>query len=288
MKFTRNWHDIALLYIGIKKKADFKFRNTPYILSEVTRDYIALPLYFSKVLAQGRLYFENSNIVLKFRDLTFSLYNPKIDIPYIYSVFVDGEYNKFSFKDKVVLDIGAYIGDTSVFFAVNGARRVLAYEPNPEVFKKLLQNISLNNMQEKILPFNMAVGREGYINFFLSSYTPGSTMFQERFYLKKKETISKQIKVRSVSIATILNEISSVDILKMDCEGCEFVILQDLVDKGLGEKIREGIIFEAHVFDSRLSTIEHAISLVKALNFKRIFVRKVSDITSFIWAYRHG
>ncbi|MEM1510098.1 MAG: FkbM family methyltransferase [Thermofilaceae archaeon] len=293
IRTIRNWYDILLLYMGVKKVVDFKLRSTPFVLSRITREQIALPFYFSKVLAQGKLYLKGSNIMLRFRDLTFLLHDPKIDIPCIYATFVEEEYNKFSFKDKVVLDIGAYIGDTSLFFAAKGARKVIAYEPNPEVFKVLVKNVEINKMREKILPINLAVGKDGHVDFFISSYAPGSTLFKERFVLRTQHGKSraleqfclKQVRVRSVSIATILNEIGPVDILKMDCEGCEFIILEDIVNRRLESNILEGIIFEAHMFDES-STMKRVVDLLKSIGFKKVFARKVSDITSFIWGMR--
>ncbi|MEM3905680.1 MAG: FkbM family methyltransferase [Nitrososphaerota archaeon] len=148
--------------------------------------------------------------------------------------------------------------------------------------------------EKKILPINLAVGKDGYVDFFISSYAPVSTLFKERFVLRTQHgksraleqfCLKKQVRVRSVSIATILNEIGPVDILKMDCEGCEFIILEDIVNKRLENNILEGIIFEAHMFDES-STMKRAVDLVKSIGFKKVFARKVSDITSFIWGVR--
>src|SRR3972149_3504792 len=60
-------------------------------------------------------------------------------------------------KNPVVVDVGAHIGDFSLFMAhkIPGAR-ILAYEPEPENFALLLENIQAN-LFEQIVPFRQAI-----------------------------------------------------------------------------------------------------------------------------------
>lgn len=52
-----------------------------------------------------------------------------------YSIIEEmGYYDSLRVRDKIVLDVGAYIGDTALFFVSRGARKVYAYEP---VFYKI-------------------------------------------------------------------------------------------------------------------------------------------------------
>jgi hypothetical protein len=46
----------------------------------------------------------------------------------------------FSVKGEVVLDIGAYLGDTPLMWLYKGAKSVIAVEPVPEHFQYLLKN----------------------------------------------------------------------------------------------------------------------------------------------------
>jgi FkbM family methyltransferase len=43
---------------------------------------------------------------------------------------------------RVVIDIGVFIGDSSIYFALRGAKRVIAVEPHSEAYKKTVENIS--------------------------------------------------------------------------------------------------------------------------------------------------
>ncbi|MFZ0965711.1 MAG: hypothetical protein WAN82_03690 [Candidatus Bathyarchaeia archaeon] len=53
-------------------------------------------------------------------------------------------WNYTSFKDKVVLDLGADYGSTAQFFLQLNARKVIAVESNGEYFRKLRKNFGKN------------------------------------------------------------------------------------------------------------------------------------------------
>jgi len=47
-------------------------------------------------------------------------------------VFGSEEFKSMNFLNKIVLDIGANIGDSSIYFATLGAKKVMAVEPFPK------------------------------------------------------------------------------------------------------------------------------------------------------------
>ena len=53
-------------------------------------------------------------------------------------------------KNKTVLDIGANIGDTAIFFASRGANKIIGVEPFHRNFNLAKKNIASNNFQDKI------------------------------------------------------------------------------------------------------------------------------------------
>jgi len=61
----------------------------------------------------------------------------------ILEIFGHGEYASLDVKDKVIIDIGAYIGDSAIYFALKGAKRVIAVEPHPGAFAEMLENINI-------------------------------------------------------------------------------------------------------------------------------------------------
>jgi len=57
-----------------------------------------------------------------------------------------------------VVDIGASIGDSSIYFALNGASYVIALEPYPYTFNLAVKNVKVNNLNDKIKILNAGYG----------------------------------------------------------------------------------------------------------------------------------
>ncbi|BFI73641.1 hypothetical protein YN1_6280 [Nanoarchaeota archaeon] len=125
------------------------------------------------------------------------------------------DYNILNVKDKVVLDIGAYIGDSAIYFIRRGAKKVYAYEAVKEFYEIMLKNIELNNLQDKIISISYGVdcsNGKNYIN--LGGEASG---------LKEGD-----IEINLKSIKDIFEEIYKKEgefITKIDCEGCEYSLL---------------------------------------------------------------
>jgi len=66
------------------------------------------------------------------------LYRGVVDLP---------EYDWLDVKEKRVLDVGASIGDTAVYFALKGAREVVAFEPYPFPYNFALKNVEANSLK---------------------------------------------------------------------------------------------------------------------------------------------
>ena len=128
-----------------------------------------------------------------------------------------------------VLDVGAYVGDTALYYAKRGAF-VVAVEPLPSNYEAMLKNIELNpDLKSRIVPINVAVGPEdGYVEFAYSGVIDGTASM----YCSGRH----KVKVRSAKLSTLIKEINAKGIdlskfkfkaLKMDCKGCEYDIIQE-------------------------------------------------------------
>ncbi|AYN75621.1 FkbM family methyltransferase [Saccharolobus solfataricus] len=74
----------------------------------------------------------------------------------IFQNFCMKEYD-VDVKNREVVDVGANIGDTPIWFSINGARHVYAFEPLPEIYSLALENIKLNGIEDKINIINAGV-----------------------------------------------------------------------------------------------------------------------------------
>jgi FkbM family methyltransferase len=185
----------------------------------------------------------------------------------IYEVFEEEDYKFLNVKDKNVLDIGAFVGDSPIYFILKGAKKVYAIEPHPDAYNEMLENIKLNNMEDKIVPINIGIN---YNNDYVSIYK--SVLDTQGALLKPEE---KGIKLPAGKLRDIIDKYNiDVQILKMDCEGCEYdIILKDY------DTIKEfdEIEFEYHSYNAKISVSR----LLEKLNndFEcRIIKEKSKDI----------
>ncbi|MEM4883877.1 MAG: hypothetical protein QXK53_07585, partial [Nitrososphaerota archaeon] len=63
-------------------------------------------------------------------------------------------YGFVDVRGAVVVDIGAYIRETAMFFLSRGAHRVYALEPVDRHYRYLQRNILRNNAMGRVIPMN--------------------------------------------------------------------------------------------------------------------------------------
>ncbi|UCB56488.1 MAG: FkbM family methyltransferase [Candidatus Omnitrophota bacterium] len=145
---------------------------------------------------------------------------PVADIVTLKETIVNEEY-AFLYpyiEGETVLDIGAYIGDTSIMFCLKGAKNVVAYEPDPLLFNLCTRNINLNNMASKIEVRNYGVSdKESLINKKGYSFVKPELLFD-----KERHSVAKEIEMKILSFSKVIEQMKEIDVLKMDCEGAEF------------------------------------------------------------------
>jgi FkbM family methyltransferase len=169
----------------------------------------------------------------------------KFIVPYPHGAFelretlIDKEYGEPYCKNAVVVDVGAFIGDSSLFFASRGAKLVVAFEPIPELFRILKENIILNRFEKIIDARNEAISdHSGTADIGYLPNMPGSS--GENLIWHAKRVISA-----CTSLSDVIKSLGWVDILKMDCEGCEHKALRDAAKNGSLKNVGM-ILIEVH------------------------------------------
>lgn len=138
------------------------------------------------------------------------------------SILLMKEFNSKG-NDAIVFDIGANFGYLSLVWANSIAKngKVIAFEPNPNVFKSFNKSISSNNLDAIIQLNNKAVGiREGEIELYLNS-TTSNTLNLDGI---TKNVIS--IEMVSIDSFTQTHNIEKCDLIKIDVDGIELDILR--------------------------------------------------------------
>lgn len=139
---------------------------------------------------------------------------------------------------EVGIDIGAHIGIFSVFAAMqNPFLKVYAYEPAPDNFNLLEENIRLNGLDGRIFPCAAAVvgGAEKTRVLQYAVHAEGLCTVNpaylaiikpiERYGLRDRAIVSLRVDAVRLEDIFIANRIERCDFLKMDCEGAEYEIL---------------------------------------------------------------
>jgi methyltransferase, FkbM family len=163
----------------------------------------------------------------------------------------------FGLRGREVVDVGANTGDTALYFILNGARKVIAVEPLPNVARCAEENVRLSGATDKVRVINAALS-SGPVNVPCNYDVFSSSAFST---LKG----SGPCRVPSVTLGDLLNMVDDPYLLKMDCEGCEAQVI-------LGperERLRafEHIILETHPHITGVSN-KKLLALLKELGFE--------------------
>lgn len=156
----------------------------------------------------------------------------------------DGYVRELSLPDHpVVIDIGGFIGDFALYAVKRlNARRVIVCEPSPRNWALLLRNISNNGYEQRIEPVNKAVTDGSDVMMNLDAPDECQSMVSA-YYRSGGQQLTA---VPGISLAELLRQygVDTVDLLKIDCEGGEFPILESTPSE-VYSRIRN-IVFEYH------------------------------------------
>jgi len=134
----------------------------------------------------------------------------------IFRVFLTNDYKSVPFQDKTIVDIGANIGDSSIYFAINGASKVIGIEPFFKNFSLAKKNILENNLSQKIEIIHAGCSDKSELIEIDPNYNSNVDSVT-------KNQINGE-KVQLFTLDDIINNYSipKNSILKLDCEGCEY------------------------------------------------------------------
>jgi FkbM family methyltransferase len=119
---------------------------------------------------------------------------------------------KYISPGDVIIDIGAYVGDHTIYYSkkVGSRGKVLAFEPNPEAFECLKHNMKAYENTEC---YNLAIGEKvGKIAIDNSCVNKGMAHIKE----------GNDIDVITLDLVSV----SKLNLIKIDCEGFEIEVLK--------------------------------------------------------------
>jgi 2-polyprenyl-3-methyl-5-hydroxy-6-metoxy-1,4-benzoquinol methylase len=189
-KYVDNWSSVLLVYSNLKRSVTVKFKDGDTAKLSKNDYHAFYEKLYRKHLEDNGFSYLADNMIKTPDGLTLMLppntvYSLVFDEIYLMQV-----YGKPNLTGKVVIDVGAAIGDTALFFKKCGAKAVYGYEVDKARVRIAEKNIELNGMGHCVVIYN------------------------------KKATVEELQKL----MATINDSI----FLKLDCEGCEYDIIPKL------------------------------------------------------------
>lgn len=164
----------------------------------------------------------------------------------IKEIFIDRIYEKVFTVDKndIVFDIGASIGPFTFSILDKEPKLVYAFEPSFDEFITLVKNTNFG----PVVHINKGIG-----------YVTGEFNFDNLF-------IPNEIKSYSITFDDVIKSynVTNIDMMKLDCEGCEYDIFQPKNLIWLKNHVKK-ITGEWHLSDNNLKN--------KFKEFRDVFLR---------------
>jgi FkbM family methyltransferase len=147
-----------------------------------------------------------------------------------------------------VIDVGAHVGYFSLLMAalVGPTGRVLAFEPNPENYQRLLSHLAINGLTN-VTPFHMAVGDKcGVVDLWINKDNDGGHAVYDVGQLQPNTKSRAHPQRYPVWMTTLDAIIQVASFLKIDVEGNEHNVMKGLgygPDAVVSEIHRPGLVF---------------------------------------------
>ena len=150
------------------------------------------------------------------------------------SIYFEGMYEKENLKiiinsirnDSVFVDVGAHIGYYSNIIGrklLNG--RVICFEPSKENYSRLVKNIKLNDLQDIVKAFPLALSDKNEIKtLFLNQFNDGGNSLEKSTH----EAFSEE-NINCIRFDDFCEvKYSNIDFIKIDVEGHQMKVLNGM------------------------------------------------------------
>lgn len=252
-------HFVRPIYIYFKshqiKSTLYPIKN--HLISEYNREY-------------HRLYFKYKNkkinSILKIRLFNSDFYINNSDslIYQFEEIFLDRIYDfKCPNDDPVIFDCGANVGLSCIFFKkIFPNSKIIAFEADDDICRILdynTKNLGINVINAAVFNHNNGVK-------FHSDGSDGGSIYKNG---------DKKL-VRSVRLKDYIDQYKRIDFLKLDVEGAEFVIINDIKNS---LKVIKNIFIEFHSFKKDNQCLDKILSILSENDF-RYFINSLTYISS--------
>ncbi|MCK4265464.1 FkbM family methyltransferase [Candidatus Babeliales bacterium] len=208
----------------------------------------------------------SSNREVEGEFLEFKIHGPNFGIIsfLVGEIFFKREYYFYSNKiNPFIIDCGSNIGVSVLFFKLLYPNsKILAFEPDKKAFELLKRNVTDNNLSSVFLENKALSNKKGFLNFSSSASIDkvGVTM-----RLVDSGSNKNIIKVPAVTLSDYISE--EVDLLKMDIEGAETSVIEELSQNNKLRNIKKMIIEYHHHIKEDEDSMSSILSLLEKNGF---------------------
>lgn len=170
-------------------------------------------------------------------------------------------------KAPYIIDCGANIGVSVVFFKqLYPEARILAFEPDKEIFRLLEENVRSFELADVTLENKAVWSKNEELTFYNEGALAGSltTDFASK---------NNKVTIPAVDLLPYLNE--SVDFLKLDIEGAEHVVLHHIASKLSNVK---HLFVEYHSDRNKPQQLNELLEIITNAGF-RYYIKEADNIT---------
>ena len=235
-----------------------------------------------KVLESNENYalVEVSGLKFKIRSLS--------NIVTLFELFIEKIYDLHLDSERIaVTDIGMNVGLASLLFAGDPkVKSVKSFEPFPETYKEALDNFSLNPaISAKIVPVNKGISNYvGRIEVPLMSSGDGGASTNTDILDIKQQAHSLKIEVDIESVENIFRSFSedknADQVVKIDCEGEEYPIIDFLAEKGyIG-------LPKAYIIEWHFKGPDQILQKLNKAGYKSISLKRWDNMSGMIYAFK--
>jgi FkbM family methyltransferase len=183
---------------------------------------------------------------------------------YLYREIFARQYYHFlaSTPSPTILDCGANVGMASIYFKwLYPNAKIKAFEPDPTTFGLLQRNLNANRLD--VESYNCALWDEdGELDFHVDAGDPGSLLMS----VNASRSKATSIKVPSRKLSDFID--GPVDFMKLDVEGAEHHVLNDLIKSGKLKQIRQMAVEYHHGIGRQKSCLARFLQGLEGAGFE--------------------
>lgn len=179
-------------------------------------------------------------------------------------IFIKEIYHFFTTNKKpFIVDCGSNIGLSILYFKMLWPNaEILGFEPSPSCFSLLKKNIANNKLTNVTLHNTAVADKNGTCSFWDPSDGKGDGRASILVHNDPKHTTT----IETVCLSDYITK--PVDLLKIDIEGSEFMVLQDLATTKKLPLIKEIVLeYHHHIPDNNVDRLGHFLSFLEDNNF---------------------